>query len=66
MTRNQRTNKYDNEFFPKIINKTDKSNIKVSEIEIEGYNDEPGLHWSNPGIKKVIINTSFRKKDWRI
>jgi hypothetical protein len=49
-------------FFEKLLtNQTEKS-IKIKKLKIEDYYDEPGLHWSNPGLKKVKILTS--KKKW--
>ena len=27
----------------------------IEKLEILGIQDEPGLHWSNPGLKKVVV-----------
>jgi len=54
-------NRFTNKFFEEIISKRTKKPIKIEDLKIEGYYDDPGLHWSNPGVKKVTISTTSRK-----
>ncbi|MFX1325848.1 MAG: aminoglycoside phosphotransferase family protein [Promethearchaeota archaeon] len=51
--------KFNTTFFEEIISKQTKRPIKVKDLRIENYLDEPGLHWSNPGIRKVSITTNI-------
>lgn len=32
----------------------------IDKIEIQGIEDEPGLHWSNPGLKKILLSVQDR------
>ena len=51
-------NKFNKEFFEEIISKQIDGPNEIKELKIENYYDDPGLHWSNPGIKKVSITTA--------
>ncbi|MFW9879278.1 MAG: hypothetical protein ACFFG0_39880 [Candidatus Thorarchaeota archaeon] len=52
------TNRFTKNFFEEVISKRTKKPIKIEGLKIESYYDDPGLHWSNPGVKKVSISTS--------
>ncbi|MHA2398868.1 MAG: hypothetical protein ACXADU_08250 [Promethearchaeota archaeon] len=54
-------NRFTNRFFEEIVSKQTNTPTKIINLKIEGYYDEPGLHWSNPGVKKVTILTSSGK-----
>jgi hypothetical protein len=51
-------NKFTSGFFENILSNETGKPVKITELKIEGYYDDPGLHWSNPGVKKVTILTS--------
>jgi len=51
-------NKFTKSFFQEIISKQMNKPIEVEDLNIVSHYDEPGFHWSNPGIKKVTITTS--------
>lgn len=53
--------KFTKTFFEKIISKKTNKPIEIKELIIESYLDDPGFHWSNPGIKKVTITTPSSK-----
>jgi hypothetical protein len=54
-------NKFTKSFFEKIISKKTNKLIEIKKLSIDSYLDDPGFHWSNPGIKKVTIITSSSK-----
>ncbi|UCH42138.1 MAG: hypothetical protein JSW16_04740, partial [Dehalococcoidales bacterium] len=43
-----------NSVFQSILS-TSGVTAPVEKLEIEGVADEPGLHWSNPGVKQVSV-----------
>jgi hypothetical protein len=45
-------------FFEKIISKKTNNPINIKNLSIDNYLDDPGFHWSNPGVKKVSITTN--------
>lgn len=51
-------NKFIKAFFKEIISKRINKPIEIEDLSIESHYDEPGFHWSNPGIKKMTITTS--------
>jgi hypothetical protein len=52
--------KFNSGFFEKILSNQTEKPIKINDVKIEVYYDDPGLHWSNPGVKKIIISTSSK------
>jgi len=54
-------NRFTKKFFEEIISKDTKNTRKIEELKIEAYYDDPGLHWSNPDLRKVTILTSSEK-----
>jgi len=54
-------NKFTKTFFENIISKQTNKPIDIENLKIESYYDEPGFHWSNPGIRKVTIATTNDK-----
>ncbi|MFX1523472.1 MAG: aminoglycoside phosphotransferase family protein [Promethearchaeota archaeon] len=51
-------NKFTKAFFENIISKQTNKPTEIETLKIESYYDVPGLHWSNPGIRKVTIATT--------
>ncbi len=51
-------NKFTKTFFENIISKQTNNPTEIKKLSIESYLDDPGFHWSNPGIKKVSITTT--------
>lgn len=52
-------NKFNRTFFEDIISKQNKRDIKIKKVRIENYFDDPGFHWSNPGIRKVTLTSNI-------
>ncbi|KKM26422.1 hypothetical protein LCGC14_1584950 [marine sediment metagenome] len=48
-------------FFQNIIFGRTQPNTEIKNLNIESFYDEPGLHWSNPGVKKVNLETNRGK-----
>jgi len=51
--------RFTKDFFQNLISKRTQRSTEIKNLNIESYYDEPGLHWSNPGLKKVTLSTNY-------